>query len=232
MPGDEFSFNGIVGKRTVEKGYQGAGAYVRGETVEEIGGGICQVSSTIYYCALLSDLKITNRYNHMYAVGYLPLGMDATVNWGTIDFNFENNKEYPIKIISYVEEKQLYVQMLGTKTDGVTIKLTYELLSSTPYSTVEMPDETLKPGERVVKTTGYTGFVVNSYMKKYDINGKLLDTQFISKNTYRKRDEIILVGPEAEPSPSPGEPSPSPTPGDEEGVPADNEASPSPSQQA
>ena len=229
MPGDEFSFNGIVGKRTVEKGYQGAGAYVGGETVIEIGGGICQVSSTIYYCALLTDLNITSRYNHMYAVSYLPLGMDATVNWGTIDFKLENNREYPIKILSHVENKKLYVQMLGTKTDDINIKLTYELLSSTPFETVEKLDDTLKPGERVVKTSGYTGFVVNAYMKKYDISGELIDTLFISKNTYKKRDEVILVGPE-EPSPSPVEPSPSPTPEDGgEGTPAEIEVSPDPS---
>ena len=101
-PGEEFSFNGVVGERTAAKGYQGAAAYVGGKTVTEIGGGICQSASTLYYCTLLADLEIVERYNHMYAISYLPLGTDATVNWGTVDFRFKNNRDYPIKLVAYV----------------------------------------------------------------------------------------------------------------------------------
>ena len=229
MPDEEFSYNGTVGQRTAEKGYKPAGAYVGGQTVDEIGGGICQVSSTIYYCTLLSDLKITSRSNHMYAVSYLPLGMDATVNWGTIDFKFKNNREYPIKIVSYVEGKQLYVQILGTKTDDTEIKLTYEVVSTTGFDTVNEVDETLAPGESKVKTTGYTGYVVNTYKNYYNADGERTDSVLIAKNTYRKRDKVVLVGPEAAPTETPTEtpeasetpaPSDTPVPSETPSVPA------------
>jgi vancomycin resistance protein YoaR len=93
-PGETFSYNETVGERTVEKGYKSAGAYVNGEVVEEIGGGICQVSSTLYNCVLYADLEVVERSNHMFIVTYLPLGNDATVNWGTVDFKFK--KQYGV----------------------------------------------------------------------------------------------------------------------------------------
>ena len=132
-PGEEFSFNGTVGERTKAKGYKEAGAYAGGDTVMQVGGGICQVSSTIYYCTLLADLETVDRSCHMFPVSYLPYGLDATVNWGTIDFKFKNSHNYPIKIVSYVSGNALYVQRLGTdELDGHYFTLSYSTVGTSP----------------------------------------------------------------------------------------------------
>src|SRR5699024_6531690 len=99
LPGEEFSYNNTVGKRTKENGFGEAAAYLNGETVQEVGGGICQTSSTLYNAVLLSNLEVTERTNHTYVSGYVPIGRDATVSWGGPDFKFKNDKEYPIKIV-------------------------------------------------------------------------------------------------------------------------------------
>ena len=103
--GDVFSYNGVVGQRTAARGYQAAPAYVQGETVDEIGGGICQTSSTIYYAVLHTTLEIVERHAHMYSVGYVPDGMDATVYFGLSDFRFKNNTDYPVKIVTESYDK-------------------------------------------------------------------------------------------------------------------------------
>mgnify|MGYP002965780472 CR=1 FL=1 len=93
--GETFSYNGSVGKRTADRGFKPAPAYVKGETVDEIGGGICQTSSTIYYAVLHTNLKIVERRAHRFNTGYVPEGMDATVYYGQTDFRFENSTDYP-----------------------------------------------------------------------------------------------------------------------------------------
>ena len=203
QPGDVFSFNGVVGKRTAEKGYKLAGAYVGGETVDQIGGGICQVSSTIYYCTLIAQLETVERSCHRFSVAYLPLGMDATVNWGTLDFKFRNSSEYPVRIIAYVEGKKLHVDLIGTKTDTNTVKLDYVLLETFPYQTVEEEDLTLAPGKSEVKTSGHTGYLVETYRFVYDENGNLLSKTKISSSKYSPQNRVILMGPAVEETPSP-----------------------------
>ena len=203
-PGEEFSFNGIVGERTSAKGYKPAGAYVGGQSVDQIGGGICQVSSTIYYCALKADLEITDRTNHMYTVAYLPMGFDATVNWGTIDFKFKNDKDYPIKIVTYVQNKELYVEIWGTKLDDSYVELQYDPVRTIENETIETVDETLAPGEEVVEVSGHPGYVVDAYQKIYNGDGSLLESNYLSRDTYRKQDREVRVGPEEEETIGPG----------------------------
>ena len=127
-PGDEFSYNGVVGQRTTAKGYQAAGAYNNGQVVSEVGGGICQVSSTLYYVSLLANLEITDRLCHMFAVGYLPPGLDATVSWPGPDFKFRNDRDYPIKIEAYTDMTQytVTIKIYGTDVDGSYVMLTNE----------------------------------------------------------------------------------------------------------
>lgn len=212
-PGEEFSFNGTVGERTAQKGYKAAGAYSGGQSVQEIGGGICQVSSTIYYCALLGDLKITARDEHMFPVAYLPMGLDATVSWGSLDFRFVNSTNYPLKIIAYVQNGQLYVQLVGTDEDEGYIELSSKTLSSTPYSVIYKEDSSLAPGQEKVESSGHTGYRVEAFKSYYDKNGKLIETVSLGISTYRKTDRVILVGPAAEPEPTPTPtPTPDPTP--------------------
>ncbi len=204
-PGEEFSFNGIVGQRTAEKGYKAAGAYVGGETVDQIGGGICQTSSTIYYCALMADLEITDRRNHMYPVAYLPMGLDATVDWGNIDFKFKNNTEYPIKIVAKVEDKNLYVEIWGTKLDENYTKLTYKVIETIPRNVVEQEDESIPEGETKVKTAGHDGYVVRNYQNIYDKDGKLIESNDLGLSRYRTQDRVVLVPVKKEEEPKPEE---------------------------
>jgi len=113
-PGEEFSFNRIVGIRTAERGFKSAPAYSGGEIVQAIGGGICQVSSTIYSAIKDTDIRVTERHPHGRPVAYLPWGRDATVSWGSLDFRFINNTDYPLRIDAVVEGRTLTVQIYGT----------------------------------------------------------------------------------------------------------------------
>jgi hypothetical protein len=113
-PGEEFSFNRVVGKRTSASGYKSAPAFSGGQTVQMIGGGICQVSSTIYSAIKDTDIKIKERHPHGQPITYLPRGRDATVSWGTLDFRFVNNTEYPLRIDIGIEDRVLTVQVFGT----------------------------------------------------------------------------------------------------------------------
>jgi len=116
-PGEEFSFNGVVGVRSSSRGYRPGGAFVGGETVSVIGGGICQTSSTLYSAIMDTDIKVTERYPHGQRVPYLPRGRDATVFWNRLDFRFENNTEYPMRIEFELENRSLTVWVYGTIID-------------------------------------------------------------------------------------------------------------------
>ena len=125
-PGEEFSFNGVVGQRTAAKGYQAAGAFIGGQVVDVIGGGICQVSSTLYFAAMVSNLEITDRTNHMFRVYYLPAGLDAAVSWPSLDFRFRNSSEFPIKIEAFVDGGNHTVRILGSNPEGIRVEMATE----------------------------------------------------------------------------------------------------------
>ena len=118
-PGQTFSYNEALGERTEKNGWKPATAYANGEVRQEYGGGICQVSSTLYNAVLLANLKIVERECHQFQVGYLPWGMDATVSWGWPDFRFRNDKNYPVKIVAWVDDdtNECCVQIVGTDED-------------------------------------------------------------------------------------------------------------------
>ena len=120
MPGDIFSYNGYVGQRTEEAGFQYAAAYDNGKVVQEIGGGICQVSSTLYCASVAANLETLDRTCHYFAVGYLQKGLDATVSWPKPDFSFRNNRDYPVRIAarSNHDDKSLTIEIWGTNVDG------------------------------------------------------------------------------------------------------------------
>lgn len=195
--GDIFSYNDVVGERTAAKGYKPAPAYIQGETVDEIGGGVCQPSSTLYYACLLANLEITERYAHRYVPTYITRGMDATVSWGGPNYRFTNNTKYPIKIEAKYADNYLTVQLWGTKTDDLTVKMTYETLSTTPYEEVEQLDPTLAPGTRRVEVTPYTGTKVRTYRNIYDGSGELVSSEVEDISDYKSRNRLTLVGPEA-----------------------------------
>ncbi len=193
--GDVFSYNETVGQRTVEKGYKAAPAYVQGETVDEIGGGVCQPSSTLYYACLLANMEITQRYAHRYIPSYITRGMDATVSWGGPDYKFTNNTKYPLRISAVYDKGNLTVQLWGTKTDNLTVKMTYETLSTTPFKDVEQEDPSLEPGVRQVKVTPYTGCKVRTYRNIFDGSGALVSSEVEAISDYKHRDRLTLVGP-------------------------------------
>jgi vancomycin resistance protein YoaR len=208
-PGDTFSFNDVVGNRTAAKGYKEAAAYANGEVVQDIGGGICQLSSTLYYCTLYSNLEIVERKCHMYTVSYLPLGLDATVAWGSIDYKFKNNTDYPIKIVSYVTGQNLTVTFYGTKVDDTYVETSYEIVKTIAYDTVEQEDESVKSGSSV-KTSGHTGYVVDTYFYLYNGDGTLISKTYLNRSNYSKQNRVILVPVTETPSPS-ASPSATPT---------------------
>ncbi|MCI9120697.1 MAG: hydrolase [Oscillibacter sp.] len=195
--GDVFSYNGTVGQRTAAKGYKAAPAYVQGETVDEIGGGVCQPSSTLYYACLLSNMEITERYAHRYIPAYITRGMDATVSWGGPDYKFTNNTAYPVRISAKYSGGNLTVQLWGTKTDHKTVKMTYETLSTTPFEEVEQVDPSLAPGQRQVKVTPYTGYRVRTFRNVYE-DGVLVSSELEDISDYKSRNRLVLVGPAAD----------------------------------
>lgn len=127
MPGDIFSYNLALGERTPEGGWQPAPAYANNEVKDEYGGGICQVSSTLFNAVLYANLKIVSRDCHQFQVGYLPPGMDATVSWGAPDFRFANDQPYPIRIVAWFDEdtKEVCVQIRGTDVDHQFVIVKY-----------------------------------------------------------------------------------------------------------
>ena len=134
QPGEEFSFNSVVGQRTAANGFMKAPVYLSSGSTEDYGGGICQVSTTLYCAALYANLKITERHNHLYVIHYWPTeGCDATVDWGHLDFKFKNDKEYPIKIRFTWENSKLTATITGT-ADGITAKLQSEVENTVAYS--------------------------------------------------------------------------------------------------
>ena len=202
-PGEVFDYNAVVGERTAERGFGLAAAYVNGETVDEMGGGICQTSSTVYYASLLANLEIVERVNHRYVSSYIEKGMDATVSWGGPEFRFRNDTAYPIKVETVYAKNVLTVNIYGTKTDDTYVKMTHKVISTTPYNVVRQETAELPYGTEEQKQSPYTGYVVETYRNLYDGSGNLISSKFEAKNTYRARDEIILVGTAGKPAANP-----------------------------
>lgn len=195
MPGDVFSYNETLGERTEKKGYKPADAYLNGETVKELGGGICQVSSALYYCALLSDLEILTRENHGFASDYVPLGMDSAISWGSLDFRFRNSTEYPIRIDASAEGGDVTVTLVGTDTKDYYIKMEYDVLNTYDYAVTYKTYSAnnaagYKNGDYIVKP--YTGYDVKTYRCKYSKqDDSLLSKNFEDESKYKSRDGII-----------------------------------------
>ena len=195
MPGETFSFNSTVGKRTPEAGYKEAPAYLNGKTIMDYGGGICQVSSTLYNAVLYSNLEITERYNHGYQPSYVKSGLDATVSWGGPDFKFTNNRNYPIKIMTDTSNKILNIYIYGLKTENdYTVKLEARYLSTVYYSTTYQKDASLAPGETKTIQSGSNGCKTATYKYLYDKAGNLVSSECISRDTYNPHNAIIAVG--------------------------------------
>lgn len=215
MPGEEFSYNAALGERTAAAGYKPAGTYVNGLTVDTLGGGICQVSSTLYYCMLLADLKIIERWPHGYISNYTDPGMDASVSWPNADLHFANNTGYPIKIVAYRADGNVTVKLLGTETKDYYVEMHYSITSSDPYEIVYEeypPDNEKHYHDGQVLVTPYTGYNVLAYKHKYSkADGSLISKTLESTNEYNRRDCVIVKIVESVPTPEETTPAETPT---------------------
>lgn len=194
-PGDTFDFNTVVGERTSAAGYKYADAYSAGLTVKTLGGGICQVSSTLYYCTLLADLEIVTRSPHSYVSSYMPMGTDATVSWGGPHFAFKNSTNYPIRIEAKVEDGFVQVQLVGTDEKDYYIEMEYEIIGRESPDVVyeDLPEDNpdgYEDGDTIV--SAYTGYTVKTYKVKYDKEtGELIAREFDRTSKYKKRDQVV-----------------------------------------
>lgn len=130
ISGDVFSFNNTVGEQTEETGFKTANAILDGQIVQAYGGGICQVSSTIFAAALYADLGIVERWNHDYVSGYIPAGVDAAVAWDALDLKIANDKSYPIRLDVTYTGDDLTVRIIGTKTQEVPVEIETRIVES------------------------------------------------------------------------------------------------------
>ena len=194
LPGEKLSFNGTVGKRTIERGFKLAGVYKNGRHDTGIGGGICQVSTTLYNACIFSNVKIVHRSNHSMPVAYVPLGRDATVDYGNLDLIIQNDKPFPIAVSSAFEPGKLTFRILGKKDPGMTVKLVQEGGKSWDMGTKVIQDPKLPAGSREVVEKGSWGHSITTYRLIYK-NGVLVDKQLLNRSYYGGGEKIIAVGP-------------------------------------
>lgn len=239
LPGETFSYNDTVGPYTLASGYKAAGTYQNGQSVDATAGGICQLSSNLYWVTLKANLEIVERHKHQFNGGYMPvIGTDATVWSDQLDFRFQNNTDYPIKIESYLDKNhKLHVTIYGTDTTGIHGEPYHVVISTVPYKNTYQPKDSIPVGtepQRDPNYSRYNGYTVDLYQKLVDKNGKTISTTLLYRNTYKASDAVYYynpadaarwgidpstglktltpVTPTPSPSPSPS-PAPSPTPG-------------------
>ena len=194
FPGDNFSFNGTVGPRTKSKGYMLAGAYSAGELIESYGGGVCQVSSTIYNAALYANLEIVERYNHSATVSYVDPSRDATVSYGSRDFKFKNSRTYAIKIKATAKNGILTIEIWGIpEEEEYLIEITSEVTDVIAYNTKYIYDKSLGKDEEIIQTIGVNGAKSIAY-KSIKKNGVTISKTVLSEDSYKPMTRVIKTG--------------------------------------
>lgn len=195
-PGEVFSTNATFGESTPENGYKLAGAYLNGKVIDDYGGGVCQVSSTLYNAVLRAELSITERQNHSMPVAYVPRGFDATLAGNYIDFKFKNSTDIPVYIESYLTNNQVVVNLYGKEihNSGRTLKFENALISEQQPGPEKVTyNDKLAEGERKVTTTAMTGTTYKTYKLVYE-NGKLLEKVELATSKYKARAAEVMVG--------------------------------------
>lgn len=191
-PGDTLSFNDTIGPRTAETGFKDAYIIINNEYVQGIGGGICQVSSTLYSAAVLANLSIVERAPHAVAVAYIPLGQDATVNYPNLDLKLRNDTQSLIYIRTEVKSGSLTVRLYGKKT-GNAVRFEQQIEKETEFDTVRKVDGSLPPGTVVQDQRGSKGYSVKTWKIVKDAAGKETK-QLLSRDEYAPTNKILRVG--------------------------------------
>lgn len=194
MPGETFSYNTTVGKRTAAAGFKSAAVYSGGQVTNGIGGGICQVSSTLYNSVLLANLEIVERTNHGFNPGYVPAGRDATVSWGGPDFKFKNNRNYPVKIICSGTGGTIVTKIFGLKEENeYDVEISSYITSYIQYKTITQNDSSLPAGTTKVLQSGSNGCrsVCYRILKQ---NGEIISKTLLSSDTYSPHNKVVAVG--------------------------------------
>ena len=194
LPGEEFSYNKTVGERTVQAGFKEAAVFNAGRVENGLGGGICQISSTLYDAVVMADLDVTVRRNHQFVTSYVKAGADATVVWGSQDFKFKNTRKYPIKITITVSGGVATAKIWGVKEE-VEYDITIETkkTATIPYTTQYVQDSSLPEGQQKIVQSGSNGQKVEAYKVKR-LNGQVISTTLLSKDTYNAMKKIVHVG--------------------------------------
>lgn len=194
MPGDVFSFNEVVGERTADKGYRPAGVIVGNKLESGLGGGVCQVSSTLYNAVLKSGLSSVERAHHSFPSSYVSFGMDATVDYGSLDYKFKNTFEYPIYIKAYAGGRVVSFNIYSNKNlKNRTYKLQNSIYATLTPKTQYINDSTLEEGKTEQIQGAHTGYKVKVYRNIYE-NGVLLKKELISDDFYRPVNALIKRG--------------------------------------
>ena len=201
MPGEVFSYDGTIGKRTSANGYKVAGVYVGNKVEEGIGGGICQTSSTLYSAVLYSNLEIVTRTSHSLPVSYMPAGQDATIAEGYIDFKFKNNTEYPIKIVCKAGQSSVTCSILGVKPAGQTVEIINTRTSTNEPKLTRELDEAIPKGYKKISQKGEIGYNISS-QRIVKMNGVETKREKLTNSKYRATDTIELVNPQDKDTPS------------------------------
>ncbi|MGB5823906.1 MAG: VanW family protein [Proteocatella sp.] len=188
MPGDIFSYNEVTKLKTEKNGYKKATVIVNGEIEEGLGGGVCQVSSTLYNSVLYSGLEIVQRRAHSIPSNYVAYGRDATVSDNSIDFKFKNNHDFPVYLKTFVGSNSVTVSIYGNKESVPNIEITSQVVSKKAREIKYINDPTLKKGEKVIKTKGRDEIRSETYVIVDGVK------KLVTKDRYPSQTKVVLVG--------------------------------------
>lgn len=195
MPGEVFSYNEVVGERSAARGFKDAAVFVGDRVEQGIGGGICQVSTTLYRAAMEANLRSTERYNHSMLPGYSLPGLDATVVWGVLDYKFKNNYDFPVYVEAYTSNRNVVFNIYGSKEGmaGKTYKLVAETTETLQPTVTTKEDATLKEGDTQWEKNPVVGYKAKTYLVTYE-NGKETNRETVSSDKYTKVDGVLKKG--------------------------------------
>ncbi|MCS6860157.1 MAG: VanW family protein [Abditibacteriales bacterium] len=192
-PQEVFSFHRVIGSTSPDRGYVKAAAYLDGELVPEFGGGVCQVSSTLYNCALLANCKIIERTRHVWRVRSVPPGLDAAVASGVHDLKFQNTLPASIRVRAEIVGDRLIIRFLSAHRLPYRVKITRQVPAVFPPAEVVEVDPSLPDGVRTTVNPGQWGCRVRVYRSLYR-NGKEIHRELVSQDYYAPMNKVVRVG--------------------------------------